>query len=70
MYVSITAVAETVWLIGFIRVPKTANFTFTLDTNGAAALFISTNDNPANKVKVYDTKTSQSTTTALQNDTR
>ncbi|CAF3954248.1 unnamed protein product [Rotaria sp. Silwood2] len=69
LYMSNSSLSETVWLIGFIRVPKSNNFTFILDTNGAAALFLSTNDNPANKVKLCDARNIQSNTIELQNDT-
>ncbi|CAF3424464.1 unnamed protein product [Rotaria sp. Silwood1] len=69
LYVSSSSLSETVWLIGFIRVPKSNNFTFILDTNGAAALFLSTNDNPANKVKICDARNIQSNVIALKNDT-
>ncbi|CAF3664415.1 unnamed protein product [Rotaria sordida] len=69
LYVSNSSLSETVWLIGFIRVPKSNNFTFILDTNGAAALFLSTNDNPVNKVKICDARNIQSNAIALQNDT-
>jgi hypothetical protein len=41
-----------------------------LDTNGAGALFLSTNDNPANKIKISDAINTQSNTITLQNNTK
>ncbi len=70
LYVSNSSSSETVWLIGFVRVLKSANFTFILDTNGAAALFLSTDDNPANKVKIADAINTKSNTLPLQNNTK
>ncbi len=70
LYVANTSSAETVWLVGFIRLPKTANYTFILDTNGAAALYLSTNDDPANKVLIASATNSQSSTTLLNNNTK
>ncbi len=70
-YVSTTYSDETVWLIGFVRVVKTATFTFTLLTNGNGALFLSTDDSPANKVLIADaTANIQSNPISLQNDTK
>jgi hypothetical protein len=41
-----------------------------LDTNGAAALYLSTNDNPANKVLIASATNSQSSATVLNNNTK
>jgi hypothetical protein len=58
-------------LIGFVRVVKTATFTFTLLTNGNGALFLSTDDSPANKVLIADaTPNNQSNPISLQNNTK
>jgi hypothetical protein len=70
LYVSNTSTVETVWLIGFLRIPTASTFTFTLNTNGAGALWLSTDDNPANKVKIADATTSQSAAISLQNNTK
>ncbi len=70
LYVSTTSSAQTVWLVGFIRVPKTATFTFTVNTNGAAALFLSSDANPANKALVTDATNNQSTSILLNNNTK
>ncbi|CAF3091006.1 unnamed protein product [Rotaria socialis] len=66
MYVSQSSSDEAVWLIGFLRIPKAANFTFTLQTNGNGALFLSSNDSPANVVKIADVTNNQSNTELLQ----
>jgi hypothetical protein len=68
--VSNTSTVETVWLVGFVHPMKTATYTFTLDTNGAAALFLSTDDDPANKVRIADASSTQSTAIVLQNHTK
>lgn len=70
LYSSNSNVAETVWLIGFIRVPKTATFNFILDTNGVGAIFLSTNDSPMNKIKISDKTTPQSNDILLQKDVK
>jgi len=70
-YVSTTSSDETVWLIGFVRVQKTATFTFILQTNGNGALFLSTDDSPANKVLIATTApNNQSNPIVLQNNTK
>ena len=70
LFVSNSSSTETVWLIGFIRVPKAATFTFTLDTNGNGALFLSTDDNPVNKVLIASATNSQSSSISLTNNTK
>lgn len=70
-YVSQSPSNATVWFIGFVRVPKTATFTFILNTNGYAALFLSTNDSPTNKIKIADATTAyRSSPIVLQNNTK
>jgi hypothetical protein len=70
-YVSTIYSDETVWLIGFVRVVKTATFTFSLETNGNGALFLSTDDTPANKVLIADAvSNTQSSPIVLQNNTK
>ncbi|CAF3402120.1 unnamed protein product [Rotaria sp. Silwood1] len=69
LFVSNVSSAETVWLIGFVRVLKTATFTFILDSNGAAALFLSTDDSPTNKVLIASATSNQSTPISLNNNT-
>ncbi|CAF3592631.1 unnamed protein product [Rotaria sordida] len=69
LFVSSSSSAETVWLIGFIRLPKTATYTFILDTNGNAALFLSTDDSPTNKVNIATATSTQSTPISLNNNT-
>ncbi|CAF3637436.1 unnamed protein product [Rotaria sp. Silwood1] len=69
LFVSNVSSTETVWLIGFIRVLKTATFTFILDTNGEAALFLSTDDSPANKALIASATSNQSTSISLNNNT-
>lgn len=70
-YASQTSTNETVWMIGYLRVPVTGTFTFTVKTNGYAALFLSTNDDRANKTKIADASTSyQSNAIVLQNETK
>ncbi|CAF4377340.1 unnamed protein product, partial [Rotaria magnacalcarata] len=66
MYVSQSSSDETVWLIGFLRIPQAANFTFILQTNGNGALFLSSNDSPANVIKIADVTHNQSNTELLQ----
>lgn len=70
MYTSTLTGPETVWFIGYIRVPKSANFTFSIDTNGNAALFLSANDDPASKTMIVNSSNSVSAPIALQNDTK
>ncbi|CAF4364997.1 unnamed protein product, partial [Rotaria sordida] len=69
LFVSSSSSAETVWLIGFIRLPKTATYTFILDTNGNAALFLSRDDSPTNKVNIATATSTQSTPISLNNNT-
>ncbi|CAF0745209.1 unnamed protein product [Adineta steineri] len=69
LYVSSSLSAETAWLIGFVRVLKTANFTFILDTNGAGALYVSSDDNPTNKLLIASATSNQSATILLNNNT-
>jgi hypothetical protein len=70
-YVSSLSSDETVWIIGFVRVNKTATFTFTFRTNGNGALFLSTDDNPSNKVLIVNpTLTNQSNDIVLNNNTK
>lgn len=70
-YTSQTSTNETVWMIGFLRVPITGTFTFTVKTNGYAALFLSTNDDPTSKIKIADASSSyQSNAIVLQNETK
>ncbi|CAF5195723.1 unnamed protein product, partial [Rotaria magnacalcarata] len=66
MYVSQSSSDETVWLIGFLRISQAANFTFILQTNGNGALFLSSNDSPANVIKIADVTHNQSNTELLQ----
>ncbi|CAF1494155.1 unnamed protein product, partial [Didymodactylos carnosus] len=68
-YISSSTTSETVWIIGFLFVPKTATFTFTLQTNGSSALFLSTNDTRANQVKIADSSSLESSAIILQNNT-
>lgn len=69
-YLASSSTAETVWLVGFLRVLKTATYTFSLDTNGDAALFLSTDDNPANKVLLATATSTQSTPVSINNNTK
>jgi hypothetical protein len=41
-----------------------------LDTNGAAALYLSTDDNPANKALIASATSTQSTPVSLVNNTK
>ncbi|CAF1415369.1 unnamed protein product [Rotaria magnacalcarata] len=69
-YTSNSSASETVWMIGFIRVPTTATFSFILKINGYGALFLSSDENPINKIKIADTTTRyQSSPIILQNNT-
>jgi predicted RNA-binding protein with PUA-like domain len=69
VYVSQSTSDETAWLIGFVRVPQAANFTFILQTNGNGALFLSSNASPANIVKIADVTNTQSNTELLRSNT-
>ena len=70
-YVSQSSSNETVWLIGFMRVPTTATFSFILKINGYGALFLSSDENPINKIKIADTTTRyQTSPIILQNNTK
>lgn len=70
-YVSTSSINETVWMIGFVRVPTTATFTFIVQTNGYAALFLSTDDSPNNKIKIADASSGyQSNSIVLNNNTK
>nr|ACD54600.1 fibrocystin-like protein [Adineta vaga] len=42
----------TVWFIGYLRPPRTANFTFQLDTNVSSILYLSTDENQDNIVQI------------------
>ncbi|CAF1377186.1 unnamed protein product, partial [Adineta steineri] len=69
-YVSNSSSDETVWIIGFVRISKTAIFTFSLQTNGNGALFLSTDDDPSNKILIVDPPSyNQSGDIVLQNNT-
>ena len=70
-YVSQSSTNETIWMIGFIRVPITETITFTVKTNGYAALFLSSNDNPLNKAIIAEATTNyQSNPVILHNETK
>jgi hypothetical protein len=60
----------TIWLIGYLRSPINATFTFQLDTNVNSALFLSTDANPNNKVQIANSSSPLSTDISLQNDTK
>ncbi|CAM4838515.1 unnamed protein product [Rotaria magnacalcarata] len=59
----------TVWLIGFLRVPITTKFIFRLETGSYAALYLSTDENPDNKIKIVSNLFPESSGILLQNDT-
>lgn len=48
---------------------KSATYSFWLDTNGVAALYLSTNENPANKVLIVTSNVTSSAPLSLQNNT-
>jgi len=57
-------------LVGFVRVKKTAHYTFNLITNGVGALFFSTDDSPANKQLIATATSNQTTGVLLNNNTK
>ncbi|CAF1349598.1 unnamed protein product, partial [Rotaria sp. Silwood1] len=70
LYVSQSSSNETVWIIGFVRVPTTATFSFILKTNGYGVLFLSSNDSPINRTKIADAITGyKSNPIVLENNT-
>ena len=68
LYISKTSTAETIWLIGFFRPVKSATYTFILDTNGAAALFLSLDENPTNKIRIATANQTQSEQLPLEKE--
>ena len=61
---------STVWLIGFLRVPVTTSYVFVLQTNADAILYLSSDENPNNKVIIASNYGTESSTTVLQSDTK
>lgn len=61
--------ATTIWFIGFLRVPITAAFTFQLNTSVQAAMYLSTDENPANAVRIATNTILNSARIVLQNNT-
>ncbi|CAF4003686.1 unnamed protein product, partial [Rotaria magnacalcarata] len=61
--------ATTVWFRGFIRPPMPSAYYFQLETNADAILYLSTDEDPANKVRVASTAAPSSSRIVLQNDT-
>lgn len=59
----------TIWFIGFLRVPMTSAFTFQLDTNVQSALYLSTNENPTNALRIATDSAPNSVRIVLQNNT-
>ncbi|CAF4573242.1 unnamed protein product, partial [Rotaria sp. Silwood2] len=59
----------TIWLIGFIRAPMTAIFIFHLDASSDTDLYLSTDENPDNKVKIANRTNPDSMIVMLQNNT-
>jgi hypothetical protein len=60
----------TVWFIGYLRSPKTATFTFRLDTNVNSVLYLSTDEKPENKVQIANSSSIQSNEIVLINNTK
>ncbi|CAF4657274.1 unnamed protein product [Rotaria sp. Silwood1] len=66
---SVFSSATTVWLVGFIRAPMTAAFNFRLESNSQAALYLSTDEDPANAVRIASNTATDSQRIVLQNNT-
>ena len=62
--------ATTVWFIGFLRTPIMAAFNFQLDTNSPTIMYLSSDENPANKVKIASNTAPNSNRIVLQNNTK
>ena len=61
--------AATVWFIGFLRTPMTAAYNFQLQTNAQAILYLSSDENPANKVPIATHTATNSSRIVLKNNT-
>lgn len=61
--------AATVWFIGFLRPPIMGAFNFQLETNSPAILYLSTDEDPANKVQIASHTSTNSSRIVLKNNT-
>lgn len=61
---------STVWLIGFLRPPVTTSYVFGLETNADAILYLSSDENPDNKVRIASNHETESNTIVLQSGTK
>lgn len=61
---------NTVWLIGYLRSPINATYTFRLDSNANSSLFLSSDENPANKIQIANSTLPQSNGIFLQKNTK
>lgn len=62
--------ATTVWFIGFLRAPMAAAFYFRLESNSPAILYLSSDENPANIVRIATNTVTDSNRIVLQNNTK
>lgn len=60
----------TVWIIGYLRSSTSVAYTFQLDTNVGSILFLSTDENPDNKVPIASRNSPQSIPIFLEKDTK
>jgi len=51
---------RTVWLIGYLRSPINATYKFQLETNVNSILYLSTDENPNNKVQIASSRSTLS----------
>ncbi|UJR08495.1 hypothetical protein I4U23_012761 [Adineta vaga] len=68
-FISNNVASTTIWLIGYLRPPKTATFTFLLDTNVNSVLYLSTDDKPENRILIANNNSPRSKEILLQNNT-
>lgn len=62
--------STTVWIIGYLRSSRSVVYTFQLDTNVDSVLFLSTDENPDNKVLIASRYSPQSIPIFLESDTK
>lgn len=60
--------SQTVWMIGYLRSPINAIYTFQLETNVDSILYLSTDEDPKNRVQIASSRSNQSKDISLIND--
>lgn len=60
--------SQTIWMIGYLRSPLNAIYTFQLQTNVNSLLYLSIDEDPNNKVQIASSRSNQSKDISLIKD--